>query len=406
MQPLALFSALGIELEYMIVDKNTLSVNPIADQLIYFVCGHYANEVIRKQVLWSNELARHVIELKGNGPIHDLVPYVQNFSKEINFINQLLMQWNACLMPSAMHPWMIPDKETQLWTHGDRAIYDQFNAIFDCRGHGWSNLQSMHINLPFANDAEFVLLHSVIRLLMPIMPALSASSPVVESQLNGIMDNRLMMYASNCQRIPSITAQVIPEVVTSIADYHDKILKPIYQDIGPLDPNNILQKEWLNARGAIARFERATIEIRILDVQENPEIDLAIAALIEASLEYLAKKYAEDKEHLMRWPQAPLVDIYANTVRAAGRASIVDRDYLRLFDINEVGITALEIWHSLYATLKDQLQPWQIILEQLLQQGCLAERISQKLITNSFNFHAEYKKLCECLDKGKFYTLA
>jgi len=39
----------------------------------------------------------------------------------------------------------------------------------------------------------------------------------------------------------------------------------------------VLQNEWLNSRGAIARFERDTIEIRVLDSQETPAAELAIA---------------------------------------------------------------------------------------------------------------------------------
>ena len=47
-------------------------------------------------------------------------------------------------------------------------------------------------------------------------------------------------------------------------------------DIAPLDPDGTLQHEWLNSRGAIARFDRNAIEIRVLDIQECPVADLAI----------------------------------------------------------------------------------------------------------------------------------
>jgi hypothetical protein len=32
----------------------------------------------------------------------------------------------------------------------------------------------------------------------------------------------------------------------------------------------VLRHEWVNARGAIARFDRSAIEIRVLDVAECP----------------------------------------------------------------------------------------------------------------------------------------
>ena len=36
------------------------------------------------------------------------------------------------------------------------------------------------LNLPFSSDEEFGRLHAAIRLLLPLLPALAASSPLVE----------------------------------------------------------------------------------------------------------------------------------------------------------------------------------------------------------------------------------
>ena len=79
------------------------------------------------------------------------------------------------LLPGGAHPWMDPGREMVLWPHDAHEIYDLYNTIFDCRGHGWANLQSAHLNLPFAGDAEFASLHAAIRILLPLMPALTAS---------------------------------------------------------------------------------------------------------------------------------------------------------------------------------------------------------------------------------------
>ena len=121
-----------------------------------------------------------------------------------------------------------------------KSIYETYNRIFNCKGHGWTNLQSTHLNLPFANEDEFVRLHSAIRLLLPIIPALSASSPILDGKATGFVDTRLEYYRKNQQKIPIITGQVIPEAITSIAEYQEKILQPIYNTIAPYDNNNVL----------------------------------------------------------------------------------------------------------------------------------------------------------------------
>ena len=43
--------------------------------------------------------------------------------------------------------------------------------------------------------------------------------------LTGIADNRLVAYRSNCARIPSITADVVPEPIGSIGEYRERLLE-------------------------------------------------------------------------------------------------------------------------------------------------------------------------------------
>ena len=55
--PLSAFSDYGIELEYMIVDRDTLSVLPVADQLLHSLSGQWISEVKSDKLAWSNEIA-------------------------------------------------------------------------------------------------------------------------------------------------------------------------------------------------------------------------------------------------------------------------------------------------------------------------------------------------------------
>jgi glutamate---cysteine ligase / carboxylate-amine ligase len=277
---LPLFAGYGIELEYMIVDRKQYNILPVTDQVLRNVAGEYVNEFEEGPIAWSNELVLHVIELKTNGPVSGLEPLPDQFLGNIQKINSILSEINGQLMPTAMHPWMDPWQETRLWPHEASEIYDTYNRIFNCQGHGWSNLQSSHVNLPFADDHEFALLHAAIRALLPIMPALAASSPIMDGEYTGLLDTRLETYRRNAERMPSITGLVIPEPVSSYQNYQDIILNPMYEDIAPHDPDKILQYEWLNSRGAIARFDRNAIEIRVLDTQETAQADIAIAAMI------------------------------------------------------------------------------------------------------------------------------
>ena len=63
-----IFQGYGIELEYMIVDKDTLAAKPIADELLKHELGVYGSDFENGMVTWSNELVLHVIELKSTRP--------------------------------------------------------------------------------------------------------------------------------------------------------------------------------------------------------------------------------------------------------------------------------------------------------------------------------------------------
>ena len=69
---LHLFEGFGVELEYMIVDRDTLCVLPVADQLLRDAAGQYVSEIERGEIAWSNELVLHVVEFKTNGPSRSL----------------------------------------------------------------------------------------------------------------------------------------------------------------------------------------------------------------------------------------------------------------------------------------------------------------------------------------------
>lgn len=410
MKTLHLFSGLGIEIEYMIVDRTTLSIRPLADEVLRAVTGSYQSEYHQKDICWSNELALHVIELKTCGPVQDLADAACRFQRDTARINALLQPEGAMLMPTGAHPWMDPFGETRLWPHEQNAIYEAFNRIFDCRGHGWSNLQSTHLNFPFAGDEEFGRLHAAIRVLLPLLPALAASTPIVDLQIKDSLDYRLEAYKTNSQRIPSVTGRVVPEPVFTRQDYEHRIFAPMYRDIAPYDPQGILQEEWLNARGAIARFDRSTIEIRLIDVQECPLADLAVAALVSHTLKALAAGNWSSTAEQRRWETESLAVLLDTTIRQAERAPIEEPAYSALFAVDfEKGLTAGRLWQQIFTSLEREGEipaAFHPAIDILLSQGSLASRIVRRLGTRPTPsaVTAIYGELCSCLAGGRMFT--
>jgi len=400
-----LFEVFGIELEYMLVRNSDLKVAPIVDQLMIAKSGAITSDIDNGKIEWSNELVAHVVELKTNGPTNDLKDLDELFSENILEINRLLEPLDAKLWPSASHPLMHPDTEMKLWLHNYSKIYALYNRIFDCRGHGWSNVQSMHINLPFFDDSEFEKLHAAIRILLPIIPALSASSPIFEGENTGFKDARLNVYKTNQKEIPEMAGKVIPEQVFTKKEYYRDIFDPINKAIKPHDIENILDHHFLNSRGAIARFDRNAIEIRVIDIQECPKADIAIAILIIEVLKLLVSEELVALEDQKSWHEDELFAIFNDVIKDAETTVITDMRYLNLFDIEEECVAG-EIWGKLYKRLRENISvKHRETIEFLLKNGSLSTRIL-KAVGGDFskeNIEEVYNKLGTCLAENKLF---
>ena len=402
------FSACGIELEYMIVDAGTLDVRPVADELLRAPDGTWSTDVDRGGFGWSNELAAHLVEVKNNDPRTPLATLGGGFAAEIAEIGRRLRPLGARLMPGSIHPWMNPRAEARLWPHEYREIYEAYDRIFGCRRHGWANLQSMHVNLPFSGDQEFARLHAVIRLLLPILPALAASSPIAEGSPTGWLDYRLECYRTNSERIPSMTGLVIPEPVSSEAEYRERILEPMYQAIAPFDPEGVLQDEWLNSRGAIARFDRDAIEIRVIDTQECPRADIAIAAAAVAVLRAWYEGDTAERELADPLDSQRLATLLRSCSRGAGTAIISDADYLRRAGLAVEHCTARELWRHLLDQAmsgREEQEQWREPLELILETGTLARRIVMAVGADygRDSLREVYRRLARCLARGELF---
>ena len=305
-------------------------------------------------------------------------------------------------MPTAMHPWMDPN-DVELWPHGTRVIYDTFDRIFSCKGHGWANLQSLQINLPFAGDEEFARLHAAIRFLLPILPGLAASSPIIDGERNGVLDNRLVVYRGNCARIPSDHGRR-----RAGAGGLDRRV-PASGARADLSRSRAARSRRRPAQrmGQRARRDRAlrpqAIEIRVLDIQETPVMDVAYAELIVEVLKlFCAEQWLDRARHgsLAHRRARQAVD-----ARGAARRGRRHRrqQYLAAFGLRSSGTELKGLWEHLIETVFGARLPRRrrraCLLEHYLRHGTLATRIGKAvgLMPTRAKLMRVYEELCEAL---------
>jgi glutamate---cysteine ligase / carboxylate-amine ligase len=406
----SLFACFGVELEYMVVRDDSLAAVPWSDHVLVGPNGQPVSDIDRGLLTWSNELTAHVIELKTTDPVGGFDGLSEAFAEEVREVNRRLAKDGARLLPTAMHPWMAPE-ESKLWSHEFNEVYQAFDRIFDCRGHGWSNVQSVHLNLPFSSDEEFGRLHAAIRLVLPLLPALAASSPIVQGKLTGLQDNRLAFYRSNSAKIPRLCGGVIPEPVFTEADYDREIFQPILRDLAPHDPDGVLEAEFSNSRGAIARFSRQSIEIRLLDIQECPAADLAILRVVVALLRELVLEARLSLDNQRRASVAALGPVFHACVEQGDATVVSEPVLLRAFGWEGASHpTAHQLWGCAISRLDPAhgaSEREQLALKTYLREGTLARRMTAMLERDDGLAGQKklFRRLVRCLDENRPYSV-
>ena len=128
-------------------------------------------------------------------------------------------------------------------------------------------------------------MHNLLANICPYLPAIAASSPIYESAFGKDVDNRLAFYRVNQCEVPSVSGDVVPEYVSSFAMYRKEVIGRYSQDLAKKGASEtILFKEWVNSRGVIFRFDRAALEVRVMDEQECIKSDVALGCFVRAAL--------------------------------------------------------------------------------------------------------------------------
>ncbi len=387
---------LGPEHEFSIIDEK-LTPLPIVDKIIRAVHGRLVNCVSLGACSFGKELQAHVAEFKANKPFASPVVFEETMQKTVEAILGILeSRYNARLLGSGMHPFL-KLKDAQVWSHRDRGIYAAMSRIFNLNQHGWLNIQSFQLNLPYRNESEAMRLYSALSNILPYLPAIAASSPIYESRKGAYVDNRLHFYLTNQLEVPSITGSLIPEYVNSFEEYEKTTVRRYSEELAELNaPRSLLNKEWLNSRGAIIRQDRKAIEIRVLDEQESVKSDVALSCFIRATL----RGILQDAEYPYL-AHSDLVQNFKQVLRKGLQARVQ----------HPKGKTASEVClHLLQTALNnatDEERRYMPIIKQRIEGGNLSNIIlrnvakkAQKTDLHEAIF-TTYSHLADCLEKNQ-----
>jgi gamma-glutamyl:cysteine ligase YbdK (ATP-grasp superfamily) len=373
---------------------------PIVDRVIKEVHGRIVNCVRLGRIAFGKELQAHVAEFKANKPFDSPEVFEEAMQEAVETILELLEKhYHARLLGLGMHP-SLRLSEARVWSHRDRQIYEAMSKIFNLNRHGWLNIQSFQLNLPYKNEREAVKLYNLLANVLPYLPAVAASSPIYESKIGDFVDNRLHFYSANQLEVPSITGDIVPEYIDSFGEYEKTTVRQYSEDLAKLNaPRCLLNKQWLNSRGAVIRFDRKAIEIRVLDEQECVKSDVALSCFIRA----LLRGIMTDEKCPYLPHEALVKDLHS-----------VVRDGLDARVQHPKGETARQVcrhlWEMASENATNEEKRYLPLVKQRIDRGNLSDKISEEVakkvqktdLTEAiFNV---YSALADCLEENKMYA--
>jgi gamma-glutamyl:cysteine ligase YbdK (ATP-grasp superfamily) len=358
---------LGPEHEFCLVNKE-LKPLPIADEVIKGYFGKTVNFVEQKGFTFGKELQLHVMELKANEPFQTPQEFEVTMQNGVVELSRIVRKHGASLLGTGMHPLLRLD-ETGVWQHRHRRIYEEYAKIFNLKQHGWLNIQSFHLNLPFADENDGVEMHNQLANLCAYLPAISASSPIYEGKVGPYVDNRLWFYKTNQAEVLSIAGDVIPEYTASFNRYREEVIGKYSQDLARAGAGKtLLKREWVNSRGVIFRFDRKALEVRVVDEQECIKSDVALSCFVRAALRGIMNQQAE---------------LVAHDILVSDFNSIIS-DGLDATVLHPAGKTAREVCRHFLSLASENAtedeKPYLWLIKKRIEEGNLSNLIRERVL--------------------------
>lgn len=358
---------LGPEHEFSLVNEE-LRALPIVDRVLRDFHGHLVNFVEQPTFTFGKELQLHVLEVKPNAPFHSPTLFEETMHNAVLTLSDFVQrQYGARLLGTGMHP-LLRLEETGVWPHRDRKIYQALATVFNLRKHGWLNIQSFQLNLPYSNERNGISLHNLLANVCAYLPAITASSPIYEGRFGRDVDNRMKFYTTNQAEVPSVTADVVPEYVSSFKSYREDVISRYSRDMEKAGiPETLRNKEWVNSRGVIFRFDRRALEIRVMDEQECVKSDVALSCFVRALLRGMMKEEAELLSHETLVKDFHSVIAHGLTAKTLHPRGDTAREVCRYF-LRKASVNALE-----------EEKQYLSIVERRLEYGNLSETIRERV---------------------------
>ena len=261
---------IGVEIELQLVDKKNLNLNNISSKVLADINKEFSDNI-------KCELIESMIEINTN-ICSNIDEVEKDIRKTLNHLDEILKNYETEINCTSLHPFAIG--KNQIITDNPR--YKRIMKDLQMVGKRFIS-QGLHVHIGISNPEDAIKVNNALRVYLPLLLALSTSSPFFEGEDTGLHSYRTKLF------------EALP--LAGMPDYlnnwnHFENLTEHLEGAGII---NSVKDLWWDVR---PHPGFGTVEIRVCDIPINFKEIIALVALMQALVVTLTKLDSYQDTHI------------------------------------------------------------------------------------------------------------
>jgi len=261
---------IGVEIELQLVDKKNLNLNNISSKVLADINKEFSDNI-------KCELIESMIEINTN-ICSNIDEVEKDIRKTLNHLDEILKNYETEINCTSLHPFAIG--KNQIITDNPR--YKRIMKDLQMVGKRFIS-QGLHVHIGISNPEDAIKVNNALRVYLPLLLALSTSSPFFEGEDTGLHSYRTKLF------------EALP--LAGMPDYlnnwnHFESLTEHLEGAGII---NSVKDLWWDVR---PHPGFGTVEIRVCDIPINFKEIIALVALMQALVVTLIKLDSYQDTHI------------------------------------------------------------------------------------------------------------
>ena len=261
---------IGVELELQILDVETCELTSLAPEILDKV-----SPVFREKI--KPEFIQSMVEIN-TGICSTVAEVEKDLSTTYSHLNEITEGLGASLYAASLHPFSRGSDQNVFSNPRYERIMNELQLV----GRRFIS-QGLHVHIGVDDEESAIKINNNLRIYLPILLALTTSSPFYETLDTGLMSYRSKLFEA-------LPLAGMPDSLDDWEEY--ETLVELLRKSGIIES---VKDIWWDVR---PHPDFGTVEVRICDLPCSMRDILAITSLIQALVIALADQYENPEPHM------------------------------------------------------------------------------------------------------------